>query len=144
MNSGPPETYIFDRRKPTYLDYHLQQHKCSASLAQNWDYICVENLSYRAFFKNHNIAKASSENSFPQFINMLKYKLEREGKELIVADKLFPSSKKCSCCGEINHKLLLQDRVWTCPSCGVMHDRDYNAALNLKEYSLSQPQGLRG
>ena len=68
------------------------------------------------------------------FINMLDYKLKEQGKSLIKIDKYFPSSQKCSCCGNINKELKdFSIRKWTCPSCGQIHNRDINAAINIRE-----------
>jgi len=70
------------------------------------------------------------------FLNFLSYKLEWRGKKLIKVNRYFPSSKKCSSCGHINHELTLGDRIWTCPICGEKHDRDINAAINIKNKGL--------
>jgi len=70
------------------------------------------------------------------FLTYLSYKLEWRGKKLIKVDRFFPSSKKCSVCGHINHELTLSDRTWTCPICGKKHDRDINAAINIKNEGL--------
>ena len=68
----------------------------------------------------------------------MKYKCEEYGIEFIQADRYFPSSKLCSCCGYKNKSLKLKDREWTCPNCGTHHDRDYNAAINLMNYTETQ------
>jgi putative transposase len=66
------------------------------------------------------------------FVNFLAYKLERKEGNLVEIDRFFPSSKKCSCCGQIMGELPLDIREWDCPSCGTHHDRDGNAALNIR------------
>ncbi|OQC69228.1 MAG: putative transposase DNA-binding domain protein [Euryarchaeota archaeon ADurb.Bin009] len=74
---------------------------------------------------------------------MLEYKCERYGKTLLKIGKFDPSSKLCSHCGYINRDLELSDREWTCPDCGTSHDRDVNAAINIKKFAL-QDQNLVG
>ena len=66
------------------------------------------------------------------FLTFLSYKLDRKGKKLIKIDKFYPSSKTCSCCGNINKELKLSDRIYECPQCGMVLDRDYNASINIK------------
>jgi transposase len=80
--------------------------------------------------RNHKLAKALSDESFGESRRQLTYKSVIYGTELHVADRWFPSSKKCSCCGKINEHLTLKDRVFKC-ECGLEIDRDFNAALNL-------------
>ena len=70
------------------------------------------------------------------FRNFIQYKLEREEKHFVKIDKMFPSSKLCSVCGYKNANLTLKDRDWTCPDCNTYHDRDYNAAVNIKQEGL--------
>ena len=70
------------------------------------------------------------------FRDFVKYKLEREGKHFVKIDKMFPSSKLCHVCHYKNTKLTLKDRDWTCPHCNTHHDRDYNAAINIKQEGL--------
>lgn len=84
--------------------------------------------------QNHHLAQAIADQGFVQFFAVLRYKAERYGTQLIAADPWFPSSKLCSTpgCGYLNKALTLKDREWTCPVCGRTHDRDVNAAINLK------------
>ena len=82
--------------------------------------------------KNHKLAKAIQEMSWSRFIEILTYKAKWYNREIISIDRFFPSSKKCSHCGHVHHDLKLSDREWTCPSCGTHHDRDINAAINIK------------
>ena len=83
--------------------------------------------------KNKHLSKAISEQSFYKFINILKYKCEWNNIEFIKADRFYPSSKKCSCCGNIKKDLKLSDRIYKC-ECGNIIDRDFQASLNLKQY----------
>ena len=82
--------------------------------------------------------------SWYQFTTYLRYKMEWKGKHFVLVDRFFPSSKRCSACGQINNDLQLGERTWTC-SCGVTHDRDVNASKNLKQEGicLLEEQGLK-
>lgn len=105
-------------------------HKKSNELANEWDYICVEDINLRGMAGSLKLGKSTHDNGFGMFREMLKYKLADRGKVLIKIDKWFPSSKMCSVCGSINKELALKDREWTC-DCGARHDRDINAARNI-------------
>lgn len=83
--------------------------------------------------KNKHLAKVIGEQNFYKFIEYMKYKCEWNGIEFIQVDRFYPSSKKCSCCGNIKKDLKLSDRVYVC-KCGLNIDRDLNAAVNLKNY----------
>lgn len=98
--------------------------------------IVIENLNVSGMVKNHKLAKSISELSLGRFKEILKYKAEWHDKEVIMIDRWFPSSKLCSCCGYKNVDLVLKDREWTCPQCGEKHDRDLNAAINIKQEGL--------
>jgi putative transposase len=82
--------------------------------------------------RNHKLSKAISDVGWGMFLNFLSYKLEREGKVLVEIDRWFPSSKTCSECLYQVDELPLSVREWTCPSCGTHHDRDENAAINIR------------
>ncbi|MDC0831661.1 RNA-guided endonuclease TnpB family protein, partial [Geitlerinema sp. CS-897] len=82
--------------------------------------------------RNHNLAKAISDVGWGIFVNFLSYKLEREGKVLVEIDRFFPSSKTCSECLFQVSEMPLDVRVWDCPYCGTHHDRDENAAKNIR------------
>ena len=84
--------------------------------------------------KNRHLAKAIAEQEFAEFIRQMRYKCEERGIEFIRADRFYPSSKTCSCCGCIKHNLKLSDRTFVCPECGAIINRDYNAAINLMRY----------
>lgn len=99
--------------------------------------IVVEDLNVRGMMKNRHLARAIGEMGFYDFINILSYKCEELGIELVKADRFYPSSKTCSHCGCINKGLKLSDRIFICPDCGFVIDRDYNAAINLMNYSNS-------
>jgi putative transposase len=90
--------------------------------------------------KNHNLAQSLSDISISRFYNVLKYKCEWRGINLIQINRFDPSSKKCSSCGIINKELKLSEREWTC-TCGIKHDRDLNAAINIKQMGLLKHSG---
>jgi putative transposase len=108
-------------------------HKVSSKLVYDnqVDTICMENLAVKNMVKNHKLAQAISDVSWGKFVELVKYKCEWSGKNLILIDRFFPSSKTCSDCGVINQELKLSDREWTC-ACGSTHDRDINASINIK------------
>ncbi len=116
-------------------------HKLSSQLVSNNQAIAVEDLHVKGMLKNHNLAKSISDASWSTFIRMLSYKFDWYGVNLIPIDRFEPSSKRCSTCGEINHKLALKDREWTCAECKTKHDRDINAAINIKNYALQTVSG---
>jgi putative transposase len=82
--------------------------------------------------KNHNLARSVSDAGIGMITQMLVSKAERYGRTLVKIDRWFPSSKMCSCCGHINNAVVIGVKDWTCPACGVHHDRDDNAATNIK------------
>jgi len=96
------------------------------------DTICVENLSVRNMVKNHSLARAITEVGWSKFISMLEYKGKWYGKNVIRIDPWFPSSKTCSNCGQVLGELDLSVREWTCGGCQATHDRDVNAAKNIR------------
>ena len=111
-------------------------HKISKYLVDNYDTICLEDLAVSNMVKNHCLARAISDMGWSEFRNMLEYKAEWQGKNISVIGRFDPSSKTCSCCGKINKELKLSDREWICPHCGAKHDRDANAAKNIKTFGL--------
>ena len=109
-------------------------HKKSKELADKWDYICVEDINLRGMSGGLRLGKSTNDNGFGMFRTILAYKMEDRGKQFVKIDKWFPSSKTCSECGMI-HDLCLSDREWTC-DCGTQHQRDVNAAINIREEGL--------
>ncbi len=116
-------------------------HKLTTELIQKYDTICLENLNVEGMMKNHNLAQAIQSASWSEFVRQLKYKAEWRGKNIIFIGRFEPSSKTCNKCGYINKELKLNDREWICPICGEHHDRDVNAAINIKKFALN-PQAL--
>lgn len=112
-------------------------HKVSTKIVRDnqTGTICVEDLNISGMMKNHKLAKAIADVSWGSFINMLEYKCEWHGKNLVKIGRFDPSSKLCTC-GTINKSLTLKDRVWTCGSCGATHDRDVLAANNIVRFAF--------
>lgn len=113
-------------------------HKLSAKLANEYDLVCVEDLDMNDIAQKYSLAKNTYDNSYGKFLEYLKYKLEARGKVLIKVKKYYPSSKRCSKCGYINNELKLSDRGWVCPNCKSVHDRDINAAINIKNRGIEE------
>ena len=111
-------------------------HKLSTELANEYDYICVEDINMQNMAQSLNLGKSTNDNGFGMFRTFLAYKLTDRGKELIKIDKWFPSSKMCRFCGIINKNLTLADRIWTCER-GKTLNRDENAAINIMNVGLS-------
>ena len=107
-------------------------HKLSARLVNENQVIAVEDLHVKGMMKNHNLARAIGDAGWGAFTNMLKYKTARAGKGYIEVNRFFASSKTCSCCLHARAKMPLDIRMWTCDQCGVRHDRDVNAAVNIR------------
>ena len=107
-------------------------HKLSRKIVDTSKTVVVENLNVKGLVKNHKLAKAISDTGWGTFINFLAYKLEQEGKKLVEIDRFFPSSKTCSNCMHKLDELNLAVREWICPHCGTNHDRDENAAKNIR------------
>ena len=82
--------------------------------------------------RNHHLAKSITDAGWGMFIELMEYKAAEAGRTLVRIPRFEPSSKTCSDCGAINQELTLSDRQWVCQSCGVLHDRDYNAAKNIR------------
>ena len=106
------------------------QHKLSASLAESFDAVCVEDLNLKGMAGGLYLGKGVHDNGYGLFLSMLEYKLEERGKYLIKVDRYFASSKICSVCGKKKEELSLSDRIYYC-ECGNRMDRDVNAAVNI-------------
>ena len=118
-------------------------HKVSHRLVSDYDIIALEDLNVKGMVKNHKLAKHISDASWGTFIRLLEYKADWNDKQIVKVNRFYPSSKTCGGCGWINQDLKLSDREWTCNSCGVVHDRDVNASVNiLKEGLKIHRQGL--
>lgn len=111
-------------------------HTLTNKLINENQVICMEDLNVSGMLKNHKLAKSIQELSLYNFKNMLKYKALWYGKNVIEVDRFFPSTKICSCCGFKNDSLSLKDRTWRCENCHSEHDRDINAAINIKNEGI--------
>lgn len=107
-------------------------HNLTTMLVNNYDVICIEDLNVSGMLQNHKLASSVSDTSFSMFRNQLEYKCRWYGKELIVIDRFYPSSKTCSRCGWKNKDLKLSDRTFVCKDCGLEINRDLNAAINIQ------------
>ncbi|MGH1395199.1 MAG: RNA-guided endonuclease InsQ/TnpB family protein [Trichormus sp.] len=107
-------------------------HKLSYKLVSDSQAVIVENLYVKGMVRNHNLAASISDCGWGMFNNFLAYKLERKGGKLVEIDRFFPSSKLCSNCFYQMGEMPLDVREWTCPHCGTHHDRDGNAAINIR------------
>ena len=116
-------------------------HKLTTDITIKFDTICLENLNVQGIMQNHYLANAISSVAWNEFVRQLAYKAEWNGKNVIFIGRFEPSSKTCSCCGYVKKDLTLKDRSWVCPKCGVSHDRDINAAINIRNFGL-HPQAL--
>jgi putative transposase len=116
-------------------------HKISMDIIKNHDVICLEDLNVKGMIQNHKLAKHIQDASWSKFVSMLQYKAEWYGRELILIDRFFPSSKTCSGCGWQKTDLKLSDREWMCEECGVVHDRDVNASINILKQGLNIKSG---
>ncbi len=115
-------------------------HKLSSTIINENQVIVVEDLNIKGMLRNHHLAKSISDVSWYTFISMLKYKSQWYGRQIIEADRYYPSSKLCHNCGYKNDDLKLSDRIWICPQCGAILDRDINASINLYTLGLGQSE----
>lgn len=111
---------------------HLHQ-TTSEIIERKPSFICMENLNVKGMMKNKHLAKAIQQQKLYEFRRQIEYKSAWNNIQVIIADRFFPSSKLCSCCGNIKKDLKLSDRIYKC-ECGNIIDRDYQASLNLKRY----------
>jgi putative transposase len=121
---------IADRRR----DY---QHQLSTRIIRENQVVCFESLQVKNMVKNHCLAKAISDVGWSELIRQLEYKASWYERTLVKIDKWYPSSKRCFDCGHILDILTLDIRHWVCPECGVLHDRDVNAANNIRAAGLA-------
>ncbi|MDR3165816.1 MAG: transposase, partial [Synergistaceae bacterium] len=131
------------RRKLAWLHAriaHIRQdalHKLTTDLTREFHTIGIEDLNVKGMMKNRHLSRSIADMSFHEFRRQLEYKAAMRGGEIVVADRFFASSKTCATCGHKLNELPLSVHRWTCPSCGEEHDRDVNAAINLRNYAVS-------
>ena len=111
-------------------------HKVSTKVVKSHDYVVMETLKVHNLIKNRKLSKSIADVGWSMFVNMIKYKCERYGKEFVQIDQWYPSSQICSHCNHKDGKKALSIREWTCNNCGTHHDRDINAAINIKNKGL--------
>jgi putative transposase len=133
-NTGKSLSYLQLKIANQRLDY---LHKLSKQLIDENQVIAVENLNIKGMIRNHKLSKYIANASWGRFLEMLKYKAEWYGRQIISVDRFAPTSKMCNKCGYIKQDLKLSDREWTCPRCGTHHDRDINAAQNILKLALT-------
>ena len=126
------ELLKLSRRLTNVRHNHLHQ-TTSEIIKRKPSFICIEDLNVRGMMKNKHLSKAIQQQGFYEFRRQIQYKSEWNKIPVIIADRFFPSSKLCSCCGEIRKDLKLSDRIYRC-DCGNIIDRDFQASLNLKRY----------
>ena len=124
---------VHERVKNARNDF---QHKLSKRLIDDNQAVCVETLKVKNMLKNRKLAKHISDASWSGLLRKLGYKAMWAGKHLQQVDQWFASSKKCSVCGTIAEAMPLDVRVWECESCGAKHDRDINAARNIRQQGI--------
>jgi len=118
-------------------------HKLSSKIVRENQTICIEDLAVKNMQKNHCLAGSIASVAWGKFVTFLEYKCDWYGKNFIRIGRFEPSTKICSKCGCHNAWLTLKDREWICPECGAKHDRDINAAVNIKTFALSKQNLLR-
>ena len=111
-------------------------HKITTKIIKENDIICIENLNVKGMKKNHTLAKSIQDASFGTLVSMLNYKAKWHNRQIIEVGRYYPSSKICHCCGYRMQYMGLEIRNWTCPVCHSEHDRDINAAINIKNEGL--------
>jgi putative transposase len=112
-------------------------HQLTTDLTRRFHTVGIEDLNVRGMVKNRYLSRAVSDRGFFEFRRPLDYKAAQRGGMIVVADRWYPSSKTCSGCGYKLETLSLSVRDWTCPECGSVHDRDVNAAINLRNWAVS-------
>lgn len=134
--------YLKQQAKVAKLHKHISNqrldnlHKLSTEIANRYDIVCVESLNMKAMSnKGFGNGKATLDNGYGMFLNMLEYKLSDRGKHFVKVDKWYPSSQICSSCGSVQ-KIQLSERTYQCPVCGSVIDRDLNAAINIRDEGL--------
>lgn len=123
---------------------HDFQHKVSNKLISENQAVAIETLNIRGMIKNHKLAQVISDSAWYSFVSKLEYKAKWIGKTILKIGQWEPSSKNCHVCGYHNAELTLKDRDWQCPECNTLHDRDINAAINIKKFAISAYQITAG
>jgi putative transposase len=112
-------------------------HKLSRKLINENQVVCAENLAVKNMIKNPTLAKAIADAGWGEFTRQLEYKAGWHGRTYVEIGRFFPSTKRCSCCGFVKAHMPLDVRIWECPKCKIIHDRDINAARNILAVGLA-------
>jgi len=112
-------------------------HKATTEIVQRASVVGLETLNVKGMLRNHRIARSLSDAALSEFHRQIEYKVAWNGVEVVRADRFYPSSKTCSCCGHVVDDLTLSDRTFRCPACGLEIDRDLNAAINLRNVAIT-------
>jgi putative transposase len=118
------------------------QHKFTTELARTCGVIGIEDLNILGMMANRSLARAVADAAMGQLLQFLKTKVANAGGELLIASRWFPSTKRCSCCGHVKKRMPLKHRTYQCLACGLVIDRDLNAALNLLWFATEQLRQL--
>lgn len=117
-------------------------HKTTTAIVKSADVIALEDLNVAGMVKNHHLAGAIADVGMGEFRRQIEYKAAWNGRQVVVVDRWFPSSKTCSACGSYQAEMPLSVRDWTCPDCGTQHDRDANAARNIRSFATGGEPGI--
>lgn len=120
---------LYSRSKNQRKDF---LHKLSRELVDKYDLICVEDLNLAAIRRTFHFGKAVNDNGWNMFVTFMTYKAERQGKKVIKVSRFFPSTKKCHTCGYLHKEIKLSDRIYECPVCWSIMDRDQHSAVNIR------------
>lgn len=112
------------------------QHQLSRAIVDENQAVIVETLKSANMMKNHHLARAIGDAGWSGFISKLEYKAAEKGVHVVKLDQWFASSKTCHCCGHKMPEMPLNRRIWQCPECAVEHDRDINAAINIRQKGI--------
>jgi len=118
------------------------QHKATTAITKSCSTVCVEDLNVQGMMKNRRLAKALLDAALGEFLRQVEYKSEWNGVTPLQADRFYPSSKTCSGCGAVKEKFTLGERTYKCEACGLVIDRDLNAAINLKQLAVGYTESL--
>ena len=124
---------IYQKIRDTRTDFN---HKVSTAIAKHYGTVVMEDLNIQGMQQNHNLSKSITDQGWYQFKTMLQYKLKWREADLIETGRFDPSSKTCSKCGNIKHDLKLSNRTYNCYKCGLIMNRDLNAAINIRNIGM--------
>ena len=110
--------------------------KISTNLANQYDYIFVEHVCLSEIVTHRNLGTSTVDNGYRKFVAMIDYKMKERGKKLIEIERYYPTTKKCNYCGHLIDSISLKQRTWQCPNCRMVHNRDINAAINIKNRGM--------